>query len=68
MIAYDPAAFLLDDSRPKDFIDNYTQKLFETADLGGRGHRSGKGLLRGLGSGDGATHSWQLRPGGIHTY
>ena len=32
MIAYDPAAFLLDESRPNVFVDNDTQGLFETAD------------------------------------
>jgi len=32
MIAYDPAAFLLDDSRPNIFVDNYTQELSETAE------------------------------------
>ncbi len=32
MIAYDPAAFLFDDSRQKVFVDNYTQGLFETAE------------------------------------
>ena len=33
MIAYDPVAFLLDDSRPNVFVDNYTQGLIETAEL-----------------------------------
>ncbi len=32
MIAYDPVAFLLDDSRPKVFVGNYTQGLFKTAE------------------------------------
>jgi hypothetical protein len=34
MRADDPAAFLLDDSRPNVFVDNYTQGLFETAEPG----------------------------------
>jgi hypothetical protein len=32
MLADDPAAFPLDDSRPNVLVDTYTQGLFETAE------------------------------------